>query len=160
MLSRSSVNPFDAAAAKAYQNDPQIVAMTSLVNAYNQGDIKSFEKTLSNSKSILEDAFLRLFIEDLLRTIRTMVLVKLVRPYSRITIPFIAKELNISDSEVESLLVSLILDSQILGKIDQVNRTVFLEEVGKKNARMYTSIEKWSAQLGSLSSTVVAKLVA
>ncbi|KAJ8967242.1 hypothetical protein NQ317_010822 [Molorchus minor] len=49
-------------------------------------------------------------IEDLLRNIRTQVLIKLIKPYTRIQIPFISTELNIDVSEVESLLVSCILD--------------------------------------------------
>lgn len=47
---------------------------------------------------------------DLLRNIRTQVLIKLIRPYTRIAIPFISTELNIEPCEVESLLVSCILD--------------------------------------------------
>jgi len=38
------------------------------------------------------------------------VLIKLIKPYTRIHIPFISKELNIDANEVESLLVSCILD--------------------------------------------------
>lgn len=55
--------------------------------------------------SILQPLFL-----DLLRNIRTQVLIKLIKPYTRIQIPFISRELNIDVSEVESLLVSCILD--------------------------------------------------
>lgn len=35
---------------------------------------------------------------------------KLIKPYTRIQIPFISKQLNIDEAEVESLLVSCILD--------------------------------------------------
>jgi COP9 signalosome complex subunit 2 len=49
-------------------------------------------------------------VADLLRNIRTQVLIKLITPYTRIHIPFISKELNIDACEVESLLVSCILD--------------------------------------------------
>jgi len=47
---------------------------------------------------------------DLLRNIRTQVLIKLIRPYTRIHIPSISKELNVDVNEVESLLVACILD--------------------------------------------------
>ena len=57
---------------------------------------------------------LKLLIEfsfvDLLRNIRTQVLIKLIRPYTRIHIPSISKELNVDVNEVESLLVACILD--------------------------------------------------
>ena len=46
------------------------------------------------------DAFIRNYIEDLLQTIRTQVLLKVIKPYTRIRIGFIATELNIPASEV------------------------------------------------------------
>ena len=48
------------------------------------------------------------------------VLIKLIKPYTRINIEFISKELNVDAADVESLLVSCILDSTIQGRIDQV----------------------------------------
>lgn len=46
----------------------------------------------------------------LLSNIRTQVLIKLIKPYTRVHIPYIATELNIEESDVESLLVTCILD--------------------------------------------------
>lgn len=53
---------------------------------------------------------LEIYVADLLRNIRTQVLIKLIRPYTRIHIPSISKELNVDVNEVESLLVACILD--------------------------------------------------
>jgi COP9 signalosome complex subunit 2 len=58
---------------------------------------------------------------------RTQVLLEVIRPYTRIKMPFLAKELNITLVEVESLLVDLILDSKIVGHIDQVQQLVTFE---------------------------------
>ena len=41
------------------------------------------------------------------------VLLKVITPYTRIRISFIAQELNITPAEVEQLLVALILDGQV-----------------------------------------------
>ena len=121
MLMKSGINPFDSQEAKPYKNDNEIVAMTSLVNAYQNNDINDFEKILKqNRQTIMEDTFIREHIEDLLRNIRTQVLIKLIKPYTRIQIQFISGELNIETADVESLLVSCILDSTISGRIDQV----------------------------------------
>ena len=68
----------------------------------------------------MEDTFIREHIEDLLRNIRTQVLIKLIKPYTRINITFISGELNIDPADVESLLVSCILDNTVRGRIDQV----------------------------------------
>lgn len=48
------------------------------------------------------------------------VVLKLIQPYTRIRIPFVSKQLNIPETEVEQLLVSLILDGRIRGYLDQV----------------------------------------
>jgi hypothetical protein len=57
------------------------------------------------------------FLSDLLRNIRTQVLIKLIKPYTRIQIPFISTELNIDVSEVENLLVSCILDKYVFSSV-------------------------------------------
>ena len=55
-----------------------------------------------------------------MKNIRTQVVLKIVQPYTRIRIPFVSKQLNIPEKDVEQLLVSLILDQKIQGHIDQV----------------------------------------
>ena len=74
----------------------------------------------------MEDTFIREHIEDLLRNIRTQVLIKLIKPYTRINIKFISGELNIDPNDVESLLVSCILDNTVRGRIDQVGARSFV----------------------------------
>lgn len=111
---KSGINPFDSQEAKPYKNDPEILAMTNLVNSYQNNDINEFETILRQHRSnIMADQFIREHIEDLLRNIRTQVLIKLIRPYKNIAIPFIANALNIEPTEVESLLVSCILDEYV-----------------------------------------------
>jgi len=112
------------------------------------------------------------------------VLIKLIRPYTRIYIPFISKELNIDVSEVESLLVSCILDNTIHGRIDQVIVFIILIiyehfliihsqihfvhsfqvnqvlELDKKSvcAARYNALDKWAGQLQSLHTAIVNKM--
>jgi hypothetical protein len=45
----------------------------------------------SNRRTIMDDPFIRNYIEDLLKNVRTQVLLKLIKPYTRIRIPFISK---------------------------------------------------------------------
>lgn len=84
-------------------------------------------------------------------------LIKLIRPYTRIAIPFISTELNIEPAEVESLLVSCILDSTVQGRIDQVNQVLELDKESRCAAR-YTAMEKWSNQIQSLQLAVINKM--
>ena len=68
--------------------------MTNLVSAYQNNDIIEFEKILkTNHSNIMDDSFIREHNEELLRNIRTQVLIKLIKPYTRIHIPFISKVL-------------------------------------------------------------------
>uniref|UniRef100_A0A8B9R3T1 COP9 signalosome complex subunit 2 n=1 Tax=Anas platyrhynchos TaxID=8839 RepID=A0A8B9R3T1_ANAPL len=158
MLMKSGINPFDSQEAKPYKNDPEILAMTNLVSAYQNNDIAEFEKILkTNHSNIMDDPFIREHIEELLRNIRTQVLIKLIKPYTRIHIPFISKELNIDVADVESLLVQCILDNTIHGRIDQVNQLLELDHQKRGGAR-YTALDKWTNQLNSLNQAVVSKL--
>ncbi|KAF5825616.1 hypothetical protein DUNSADRAFT_8117 [Dunaliella salina] len=68
----------------------------------------------------MDDNFIRDYVEDLLKKIRTQVLLKLIQPYTRVRIPFISQRLNIPEKDVEALLVTLILDNRVSGHIDQV----------------------------------------
>lgn len=159
MLMESEVNPFDAQEAKPYKNDPEVNAMTSLVAAYQRNSITEFEQLLkTHRRQIMDDPFIRDYIEDLLKNIRTQVLMKLIKPYTRIRIPFISKELNIPELDVEALLVSLILDGRIEAHIDQVNQLV---EIGteSKGIKKYKGLDKWATQLQTLHGAVVNKVV-
>ncbi|KAH9406772.1 PREDICTED: COP9 signalosome complex subunit 2-like [Rhagoletis zephyria] len=157
MLMKSDINPFDSQEAKPYKNDKQILAMTNLVNAYQNNDINEFEKILrENRRTIMDDPFIKEHIEDLLSNIRTQVLIKLIKPYTRIQIPFISKELNIDVSDVESLLVSCILDKAIQGRIDQVNQVLVLD--AESSTQRYTALDTWRNRLSNLQSIIVAKI--
>ena len=50
MLMESAVDPFDAQEAAPYKQDPEILAMTNLVAAYQENNIKGFERILKTNK--------------------------------------------------------------------------------------------------------------
>lgn len=52
----------------------------------------------------------------------------MVGPFTRIRIPFVSHKLNIPEADVEQLLVALILDGRIHGRIDQVLAESELEQ--------------------------------
>jgi len=159
MLMLSTINPFDSTEAKPYKNDAEIMAMTNLVSAYEKSDIKAFEKVLKeNKKTIMDDPFMRDYIDDLLKNIRTQVLLKMLTPYTKIRIPFLAAELNISAKEVEELMIGLILDNKIRGRIDQVNQLLELEGSKSTGFWKYRAVDKWATQLQTLSTTITSRL--
>jgi len=159
MLMLSEINPFDSTEAKPYKTDAEIVAMNNLVSAYERSDIKSFEKVLKdNKKTILDDPFIRDYIDDLLKNIRTQVLLKMLGPYTRIRIPFLSSELNITSKDVEELMVSLILDNKITGRIDQVNQLLELDANKSTTYHKYRAVDKWATMIGTLQGTVISRL--
>ena len=91
-----------------YKNDPQIKAMTDLVDAYQRREVHSAEKILKgsfpphcqvmmlilpidNRSTIMDDNFIRSYIGDLLRSLRTYYLIDLIKPYTRLELSFLAK---------------------------------------------------------------------
>jgi len=72
MLMLSDINPFVSGEAAPYKDDEEIVAMTSLVTAYENKDIKAFEKILKeNQKTIMEDSFMKDYIDDLRKNMKS-----------------------------------------------------------------------------------------
>jgi COP9 signalosome complex subunit 2 len=91
-----------------YKNDPQIKAMTDLVDAYQRREVHTAEKILKgkcgfitstlfaykrpeNRSTIMDDNFIRSYIGDLLRSLRTQYLIDLIKPYTRLELSFLAK---------------------------------------------------------------------
>ncbi|KAK9794025.1 hypothetical protein WJX73_004702 [Symbiochloris irregularis] len=158
MLMGSQVDPFDAQEAKPYKNDSQVLAMTNLVAAYQSNNIAEFEKILATNKATInDDLFIRNYIEDLLRNIRTQVVLAMVGPFTRIRIPYVSQKLNIPEGDVEQLLVALILDGKIHGRIDQVNHLLELDRKASTDEK-YTAVDKWAKHVSTLHAAVVGRL--
>ncbi|CAF3369213.1 unnamed protein product [Rotaria socialis] len=157
MLMRSTINPFDSQEAKPYKDNPDIQAMTNLIGAYQNNNIKEFETILTkNRQTIMNDQFIREHIEILLRSIRTKVLIKLIKPYTKIHLQFIAEELNIKIDEVINILISCILDQSIQGKIDQVNNVLELDQQRNiQGLHRYEAIIKVATQLQTVQHTIM-----
>ncbi|KAF3188730.1 hypothetical protein TWF788_000469 [Orbilia oligospora] len=156
MLVKSEINPFDSQETKPrYKSDPRIVGMTDLVDAYQRQDIKNYELILQKHKDqILDDPFIREHIDEVTRNIRTEALLKLIKPFTRFTLAFIAKELQITVEEVQDILGFLILDKKVHGKINANNGTV--EISSRADVERMEAMQEWSASLGLLWSTVFA----
>lgn len=89
------INLFDANEIKPYLNHPQILAMKLLLDAHQHARVREFEKILkTHEQELTSDAFLRDFIAALLKSIRVKTIVKLLKPYSRISLQFIAKRVE------------------------------------------------------------------
>ena len=153
MLMQSDINPFDSQETKPYQNDPRISAMTDLVDAFQRDDIHRYEMILQKNKDLLEDPFIADNIEEVTRNMRTKALMKLIAPYTRFSLTFVATQLKISVAEAQDIIGFLIIDRKLKGKIDQAKGTV---EVGSTpDVDRTKAMQEWTHALRSLWSTVL-----
>ena len=119
MLMKSTINPFDSQETKPYKNDPRISAMTELVDCYQRDDVHGYQAVLQKNQDILEDTFIAENIDEVTRNMRTKGVVKLIAPYTRMRLDWIARQLRISVPEVQDIIGFLIVDDKIKGMINQ-----------------------------------------
>ncbi|KAL9716362.1 hypothetical protein Ac2012v2_000809 [Leucoagaricus gongylophorus] len=158
MLTGSEVNPFDSQETKPYKSDSQIKAMTDLVDAYQRREVHLAEKILrDNCSTIMDDPFIRLYIGELLRSLRTQYLIDLIKPYTRLELSFLAKQLNVNTREVEDLLIDLILEGKVEGRIDQAGKRLELDSKQSLEKKRYAALQKWTDVLQIIQSGILTK---
>mmetsp|Transcript_18201 Transcript_18201/g.18258 ORF Transcript_18201/g.18258 Transcript_18201/m.18258 type:complete len:453 (+) Transcript_18201:134-1492(+) len=160
MLALSDINPFAAREAKVFAEDKEILAMSDLRMSLEANDLTRFERTLNNKQNrILDEPFLMTYIQPLRRRMREQVLLNITRPYSKVTLKFLGQELSLTEDEVESLLVDMILDERLSARVDQIHGYVLLggdrESVASKKLK---SLAKWADTLSHASDSLLAKL--
>ncbi|KAJ2903283.1 COP9 signalosome complex subunit 2 [Zalerion maritima] len=124
MLAKSEINPFDSQETKPYKTDSRIAAMTELVEAYQRDDVHAYSKVLQNNKDLLADPFITENIDEVTRNMRTKGVQKLIAPYTRMRISWIARQLDVPESEVMDILGYLIVAGMVKGHIDQQKGTL------------------------------------
>lgn len=153
MLMGSDINPFESPETKAYQNDPRISAMTDLVDAYQRDDMQKYEAILASNQDVVADPFIAENIDEVTRNMRTKGVQKLVAPYTRFTLQFIARQLRISVPEVQDIVGYLILDKKLKAKINQTNGTVEVDR--GTDVERVEAVGQWSSAIESLWTTVM-----
>ena len=154
MLMGSGINPFDSQETKPYKNDPRIAAMTELVDAYQREDIHQYEFILQNNKDLLDDPFIAENIDEVTRAVRTKGVLKLIVPYTRFALAFIAKQLKISLVEAQDIVGFLIVNGQLKGAIDQEKGTVEVESAVDVDRTQ--ALQAWTSALASLCHTILS----
>ncbi|OTA58568.1 PCI domain-containing protein [Hypoxylon sp. EC38] len=152
MLMKSDINPFDSQETKPYRNDPRIAAMTELVDAYQRDDMHTYVNVLQKNQDILADPFIAENIDEVTRNMRTKAIVKLIAPYTRMNLVWVARQLKISEVEVQDILGFLIVDGKIKGKIDQQTGVLEIESDG--DSERVRAMESWADALAGLYATM------
>lgn len=149
MLMGSDINPFDSQETKPYKNDPRIAAMTELVDAYQRDDIHRYESILQKNKDLLADPFIAENIDEVTRNMRTKAVLKLVAPYTRFRLSFIAEQLDVTVPEVQDIVGFLIMDNKLRGKINQEAGTVEIES--RADTDRVRAVADWSTAIRDMS---------
>lgn len=153
MLMKSDINPFDSQETKPYKNDPRISGMTDLVDAYQRDDIHQYGRILRDNQDMLADPFIAENIDEVSRNMRTKAILKLIHPYSRFTLAFVAKHIQISITEVQDILGVLIIEKRLDAKIDQARGTVAVEKSNQHDNLQHVRL--WNNALESLWTTIL-----
>ncbi|GES65357.1 COP9 signalosome complex subunit 2 [Aspergillus terreus] len=148
MLMKSDINPFHSQETKPYKSDPRIAAMTDLVDAFQRDDIHAYEAVLSKNPDVLADPFIAENIDEVSRNMRTKAVLKLIAPYTRFSLAFIAKHIKISVPEVQDILSFLILDKKLHAKIDQETGVVVVESTS--DVDRLRAVDEWNTALQAL----------
>jgi len=110
MLQASAINPLDSPECRPYKDAHEIVVMTKLVGYFHDNEIKKFEGVLRrNEGGIMDDEFVAKYMDDLLTTIRTQVLVSVLSPFERVSLSYLGNELNgVGEEDVVGCVVVLL----------------------------------------------------
>jgi len=149
MLAKGEQNPMAAREARVYANDPEITPIVQLRAAYDKRDVEAFGKCLQAFYRTADD-YIQSHMNSTVDEFQRLTALKILKSYKRIHIGELAVKLQISQDKTEELLIQLILDGKLGGKIDQVKGILDLSQRGAgADADKYNSLETWSTFLDS-----------
>ncbi|MES1907310.1 MAG: hypothetical protein MHM6MM_000457 [Cercozoa sp. M6MM] len=157
MAAGQDTNPLDAREAKAYANDPHVQAMAQLRRAYDERNVRQLQRVLRKHRAHFDsEPFMRRHLSTLLWRIRSQALAGLVASYTRVRLQYLADYLNTRKAEVHEMLVQLILDGEVRGRIDEIEDILLLGEQ-ESDARSYRGLEAWAQQLDYITLTLAKR---
>merc|ERR1712130_1028919 len=154
MLSETDTNPFATQEAAVFKTNNDIMPIANLLDAFDNDNIKQFEDTLRRDKhSILNDDFIVEHMPVVKLRIRSKVLVKLIKPYTRVKLEWLCKQLNATMPEIENLVVNLILDGSVNGRLDQIHSLLDLN-YRQKADKLYGAMHSWLSAVNRLRNSI------
>lgn len=130
--------------------------MTDLVDAYQRDELDRYQAILDGHPDVLADSFIAENIDEVTRNIRTRAMLRLIRPYSRFRLAWVAQRLHVSEAEAEDILCHLITDGKVHAKIYQPEGTVLVEnEAEREEAVRWSHVREWMRALEALSTQVL-----
>eukprot|EP00013_Stygamoeba_regulata_P029529 CAMPEP_0177645646 /NCGR_PEP_ID=MMETSP0447-20121125/9358_1 /TAXON_ID=0 /ORGANISM="Stygamoeba regulata, Strain BSH-02190019" /LENGTH=505 /DNA_ID=CAMNT_0019148139 /DNA_START=1168 /DNA_END=2685 /DNA_ORIENTATION=+ len=163
MLQLAEIDPLSGVEAQPYRKHEEIAPLLELADAFQkrgEGMVRFENVMRKHEHKIMSDPLFAQYFGKVVAAVRKQVLCDLVKPYTRVRIPYISEELHIPAPAVEDLLVSLILDKELEGRIDQMNQILILRpptNVSRSRTHMYENIDRWNQSLETVSKNVTSK---
>jgi 26S proteasome regulatory subunit N6 len=105
-------------------------ALREIADAYKKKDTHSFNTVRAKYTAELADPIAQQHLDDMYDQLLESHLMRLIEPYNRVQISFLADGLKLPDAVIEARLSQMILDKKLLGIVDQQHMclVVFEEE--------------------------------
>lgn len=108
-------------------NDRVVLAFLEINESYKNRNLESYQRIINQYSSILgADSFIKKHLEHLYGVLFENNILKIIEPYSNISIAQIANQINFPGDVIEEKIRKMILDKQISGTIDHVNQCILL----------------------------------
>eukprot|EP00471_Norrisiella_sphaerica_P007696 CAMPEP_0184493414 /NCGR_PEP_ID=MMETSP0113_2-20130426/25934_1 /TAXON_ID=91329 /ORGANISM="Norrisiella sphaerica, Strain BC52" /LENGTH=607 /DNA_ID=CAMNT_0026878659 /DNA_START=115 /DNA_END=1938 /DNA_ORIENTATION=- len=143
MLCDTTENPFEQQEARVYKTDPQIQAINNLRDAYDKCDVGRFNSSI---KSLQPDWYMRKHLNAVVRDFQERAICDTIRPYQRVRIEFLSSNLGVNKESVLDILIQLILDGKINGKINEVEGILDMRKTSRLNSAekaKYEALSNW-----------------
>ncbi|BFZ63229.1 26S proteasome regulatory subunit rpn6 [Saitoella coloradoensis] len=120
----------------------EVEAMKAVAVAHQKKSLAEFEKALSNYKSELQtDPIIRQHFTALYDSLLESNLLRILQPFSRVEISYIAETIQLSQQQVENKLSQMILDKVLKGVLDQGSGCVEIFEEQEKEVLYNQAVE-------------------
>lgn len=109
----------------------------------------------------MSDPFIRNYLEEVLKSIRSQVILNLVGDGQDLDLNYITESLggNTTLEGMEQLVIELILDGKIEGRIDMISKKLVLEPSQARKSGFMAPISNWCDSIDSMANNICRKLV-
>ncbi len=158
MVCGSEINPMTLSEAKVYQDDSEIGPLANLRKAYENNQITQLKNTMASSgKKLMVDKDLKDYSADFFKAIKQKIVSEKITSYSSVSISYLAKDLGVDEAEMKALLVELILDERVNGKIDESKGLLEVSSTDRDvmEGKRYAALERMTNNLTTMFTGII-----
>jgi len=123
-----------------------IEAMKLVAQASKNRSLADFQITVDKyTRELKEDKIVERHLDSLYQTMLEQNLCRIIEPYSRVQVKFVAEKINLPENQVEKKLSQMILDKKFQGILDQETRVLIIFEATERDETYDNVIETISA---------------